>query len=195
MNLRIPDGILTKRLFIRPHTLEDMDPFAEFMTDDVATRYLDFDPEQRTSRGARELLEYVIASYETDSPVFALAMTDRSNKAFLGSCGLSPLGDEEKAVECYFSLLPRYWGWGYASEAMEALMYFAFREMDVETVVLNINRENARAIKVAEAAGLENQGEVKYRDFPGGVRYAISRDHYNATRRRKRVGRSGEKEA
>jgi RimJ/RimL family protein N-acetyltransferase len=186
MKLEIPKGIMTRRLLVRPHTVEDGDGFVEFMTDDVATRFLTFDPEQRTAKGARDLLDFVIASYDTEHPVFALAITERSNDAYLGSCGLSPLADEQDAVEVYFSLLPRYWGWGYDSEAIETMLYYAFVEVGAEKVVANIASDHKSAAKVAMGAGLENQGKVECQGIPDCVRYSISSEAYQQREQRMR---------
>ena len=178
MKLTIPDGIMTRRLHLRPHTLDDFDEFVEFMTDDVATRFLNFDAEQRTLDGARELLAYVVQSYETDQPVFALAITERSNNAYLGSCGLSALADDPEGVECYFWLLPRYWGWGYATEAMRALLYFAFVELGIARVVTNVPKANDRAYKVAENAGMTDEGQVDLESMPTGKRFTMTNEEY-----------------
>jgi len=177
MKLTLPKGIVTKRLDIRPHTTDDYDAFVEFVTDDVATRFLNFEPEQKTAQGARELLDFIIASYATENPVFALAITERDNGAYLGACGLSPLSDDE-GVECYFWLLPRYWGWGYATEAIRALLYFAFVELGLKKVVTNIASDNTGAKKVAENAGMTDEGPVKPRELPAGARFAMTNTEY-----------------
>ena len=180
VKLTIPNSILTRRLHIRPHNENDIDGFVEFMTDDVATRFLNFDPGQRTAKGARELLGFIIASYETEAPVFALAITERSNQAYLGSCGLSPLAGEKNAVECYFSLLPGYWGWGYATESIEALLYYAFVELDINRVVANIPDGNQSAFSVAESAGMKDAGTIELPNQAEAVQFAITKAEYFA---------------
>ncbi len=192
MKLTIPSGILTRRLHIRPHNEDDADGFVEFMTDDAATRFLNFEPEQRTAKGARELLDFIIASYDTEAPVFALAITERSNQAYLGSCGLSPLADEENTVECYFSLLPGYWGWGYATESIEALLYYAFVEMEITRVVANIPDGNQSAFSVAENAGMKDDGTVQFPNQPETVRFAITKEEYFALTERMHPGDGNE---
>jgi len=179
MKLEIPEGILTRRLLIRPHTMDDFDEFAEFMTDDAATLHLNFEAEQKTLDGARGLLEYVVQSYESEEPVFALAITERSNKAYLGSCGLSPLADDPEGVECYFWLLPRYWGWGYATEAMRALLYYAFVEMGIARVVTSVPKENERARRVAEGAGMVDVGSAGEESEPASERFSITNEQYS----------------
>ena len=96
------------------------------------------------------------------------------------------MADEENAVEVYFSLLPRYWGWGYATEAIETMLYYAFVEAGVETVAANIARENKAGAKVAESAGLESKGAVKCEGIADCVRYSISREDYQQRAQRMR---------
>ena len=87
--MKLPPVIETARLIIRRHLAEDREPFVQFMTDDEATRYLTFDAEQRTPEGAAKLFDYVLESYNTEDPVFALAIVDKETGAYVGSCGLS----------------------------------------------------------------------------------------------------------
>jgi len=185
LRLRLPRRIETKRLVLRPHEPEDEGPFVEFMTNAEATRYLDFDSEQKTEAGARALLEYVIASYDTADPVFALAVVDRQSGAYLGSCGLAPLASGD-GVQCYYSLLPRYWGWGFATEALAALLFFAFEELGLERVVSDANAHNPRGWEVARTVGMQDEGEVTDEKDIKRHRFALSRRDYLSHSRRMR---------
>jgi RimJ/RimL family protein N-acetyltransferase len=170
--VKLPPVIETARLIIRRHLGEDEAPFVEFMTDAKATRFLDFEPEQKTEQGARELLEYVISSYDTEDPVFALAIIDKETGAFMGSCGLSPLADEQGA-ECYYSLLPRYWGWGFATEASIAMLYYAFEELQLPKVTAHMSDKNTKAWNVARNLGMADKGPCEYKGMPGCRRFEI----------------------
>lgn len=183
--LVLPRRIETKRLVLRPHEPQDQGPFVEFMTNADATRYLDFDSDQKTQAGARSLLEFVIASYDTADPVFALAIVDRQSGAYLGSCGLAPLADGE-SVQCYYSLLPRYWGWGFATEALAALLYYAFEELGLERVVSDASGHNPRGWKVAETVGMLDEGDISDEKGVKRRRYALSRRDYLTDARRMR---------
>lgn len=132
--MKILEKIETERLLIRPFVLEDFDAFWSFIGDPEATRYMAFTDEQKTYESAKAMLEMVIASYDGDEPVCALAMTDRCSGDYVGSCGLSPLV-EPGEVECYYTVLPRHWGKAYATEATQALLKYAFTELGVSRVV------------------------------------------------------------
>lgn len=176
--MNLPPVIETARLIIRRHTSDDADAFVEFMTDTEATRFLDFEPEQKTPGGARELLDYIIASYETDDPVFALAIIDKETGAFMGSCGLSRLTDQD-GVECFYSLLPRYWGWGFATEAALAMLFYAFEQLNLDKVVAHMSAENTRAWSVARNIGMTDMGPCEYKGMPDCRRFEITQAHWN----------------
>ncbi len=179
--MKIPAGIVTDRLRLRPLEPDDCEAFVEFMTTPRATRYLTFDEDQRTPEGARTLFAYLVDAYDSDAPVFILAVTERENGAWLGACGLSPLADGP-GVECFFALLPQYWGWGYATEAMRALVYYAFEQLDVPRVVVHIPVANERARKVARGAGFVSAGRVSLPVMPRAERWEITREKYERVR-------------
>jgi len=183
--LVLPKRIETKRLVLRPHVADDEESFVEFMTNVEATRYLDFDAEQKTEDGARSLLTYVIASYETSDPVFALAIVDKASKAYLGSCGFARLATGD-GVQCYYSLLPRYWGWGFATEALLALLFYAFEELHLERVVSDASATNPRGWKVARTAGMRDAGEVEDENGTPRRRFALTRREYMSRSQRMR---------
>jgi RimJ/RimL family protein N-acetyltransferase len=131
--MKLIKRILTERLVIRPFEMRDWALYLEFMTDPAATRYLMFTDEQRTEAGARELFEMILRSYGTAEPIMAYAIARREGGSFVGSCGVSPL-DEPGVYECYYSLLPRYWKRGYATEATRALLARCLAEEGVREI-------------------------------------------------------------
>ncbi len=178
--MKVPTRIETDRLALRTFTAGDLEPYLRFMLDPEATRYLDFTDEQRTEPGARELFAFVLQSYGGDDPVFALVIALKENDQFIGSCGMARLEDEEH-VECYYSLLPEYWGHGYATEATKALLAYAFRELGILQVSAYASLDNPRSWRVAEKAGMTYGGIAQYRgnDFTGKM-FSLSGPEFEA---------------
>lgn len=157
--MNIPDRLQTERLVIRPFQRSDKDAFVQFMTNPAATRFLAFSEEHKTKEGAEAMLNWVIQSYSSNNPVFALCIADRETDNFVGSCGLSPL-EEAGDTECYYSLDPNYWKRGYAAEAMSALLDHAFKSMNLDTVVALTHPDNIPARRLAERLGLVQTGTI-----------------------------------
>ena len=154
--MKLPDAIDTDRLIIRPFRQEDIDGYLLFMTDERATRYLMFTDEQKTEEGARQLFSAVVDSYASDKPIFAYAVTLRDNR-FIGSCGISEVS-ANGVFECYYSLLPNYWGKGYATEAAEALIQYCFDHYPIYEIRAYMSPENPDSSGVAERVGMAYQG-------------------------------------
>lgn len=158
--MNLPESIETERLLIRPFRLEDFESYLEFMTDERATRYLLFNDDQKTVEGARELLDFIIQSYQSDEPVFAYAIALK-NHQFIGSCGISAVA-EGGVYECYYSLLPRHWGQGYASEAMQALVEYCFDRLDITEMRAYIQPDNKQGIEVARRIGMQASSNQRH---------------------------------
>ena len=173
--LILPAHLETPRLRIRPFVPDDFEAFAAFMADEEATRYLLFTTEQKTRQGARAILESALGSYRTDEPIFVLAVVDKEEGGYVGSCGLS-LMPEGLGYECFYTVVRARWGRGYGTEILKGLLAYAFHECRLERVVALIMPENVASGRVAEKAGMTYDGLV--------VRTDIDQEmmHYSARR-------------
>lgn len=160
--MEIPQGFETARLLIRPYQPYDLGAYLAFMLDDEATRYLNFTAQQRTAEGARQLFQIVLASYGGEEPICALVIARKETNEFIGSCGLAPL--KESSAECYYSLLPQYQGRGYATEAIKALLDYAFGELGLSEIMAYASEENIPSIHVAQRLGMTDLGLQPYRE-------------------------------
>ncbi len=156
--MHLPEKIETRRLTIRPFQPGDQPSFLEFMLDEMATEYLSFTEEQKTEQGATALFRRVMDSYRTNAPIISLAIVDKDSGMLIGSCGISPLG-EEGVYECYYSLLPKCWGMGFATEATRALLRHFFGSGEVKVMKAYVSPDNPRSIHVAERLGMELRGK------------------------------------
>lgn len=159
--MQLPEVIETERLLIRPLQPKDLPSFLEFMLDEMATEYLTFTEEQKTEEGAKALFRKVVDSYSSSEPILALAIVDKEEGYFMGSCGVSPL-EEEGVVECYYSLLPKYWGMGFATEAAKALVNYFLGLEEVKVVKAFVSPNNPRSIHVAERVGMQGLGAATH---------------------------------
>lgn len=90
------------------------------------------------------------------------AVVEKSTGAVIGYCGLfhfSDLGGQPE-VEVGYRLARRWWGQGYASEAMLAVRDYAFQVLHLPRLVALIDPHNTASIRVAQKAGLCCEKEV-----------------------------------
>lgn len=119
-------------------------------------------------------------------PLFA-----RATGEFLGCCGLRPHGG--RVYEIGFHLRPEHWGRGYAREAAEAVMAFAFRTLGAEGLFAGHNPRNAASRRLLGRLGFVYTGDEYY--APTGLyhpSYALSREQWLARRSAGPCGRGSE---
>jgi len=178
LKLKIPKKLETERLIIRPFIVDDCEAFKSFMLDREATKYLDFTEEQKTPEKAIELVSEVIASYDSPSPIFSLAVIEKKTGQFIGSCGYSRL-ENEGEVECYYTIVPIKWGKGYATESIFRLMKYGFEKLDIKRIVAFMSKKNPASQKVAIKSGMTQSKSLKDVDLAQEkYKYAIDRDQF-----------------
>lgn len=178
--IKLPSQITTERLIIRPFHDGDRTAYLDFMTEERATRYLVFTPEQKTEAGALQLFDFITDSYASDDPIFAYAIALPDDR-FIGSLGISQLPGishlpPDGVYECYYSLLPRYWKQGYATEATRALFDYCFEHDAVREIRAYMSPDNPDSAGVAERAGMRYQGLQTHPVFGNqGLLYTLTR--------------------
>lgn len=71
--------------------------------------------------------------------------------SFVGCCGLRPR--REKEYELGVHLLPEYWHQGYASEAAQTVIPFAFRELGAQKLFAGHNPKNCASGRMLTGLG------------------------------------------
>src|SRR5713226_9574562 len=146
------------RLGFRCWTEEDLPLALALWGDPEVGRFIGgpFSPQK-----VKERLTEHIAMMKTHNtqywPVFLLAGSE-----FVGCGGLRPYQPEKKIHELGFQLLPAYWGRGFAKEAGEALIDFAFGTLGAKGLYAGHHPENAASRKVLVKLGFRYTGEEFY---------------------------------
>ncbi len=176
--MNIPNILETKRLIIRPYKKIDYNSFISFMIDEAATKFLNFTDKQKTPEGAETLIQSIINSYNTQNSVFALAIAQKDSGIYVGSCGLSPI-ENDNEVECFYALLPQFWGNGYAIESVKKLFKYAFTELNLSKIVAYINPGNTRSWKTAERVGMKYLGQIRPKNLSSETMFfSIERNEF-----------------
>ena len=179
--MKIPSELTSDRLIIRPFRADDFKDFYRFLSCSEATRFLGFTCHQKTRDGAKAFFDSVIESYGSYRPIFSLAIIQKEDGGYTGSCGLSPLEDGT-GVECYYVLMPGYWGRGLAAEALEALFGYAFSQLRIDRIVARIHPENGLSVEVAESLGMTHEGSEYDRRMAAEMRiYVLRKNTRQAT--------------
>jgi RimJ/RimL family protein N-acetyltransferase len=107
-----------------------------------------------------------------------LTLEEPATGALLGDVGISPVEEEAGVVKVGYTVDPAFQGRGYATEAVRALVAYAFDTLHADVVRMHASANNAASIRVAEKAGLRFVERRQYRDGDEiwfGVRYELQR--------------------
>ena len=156
--MKIP--LETQRFFIRRFEPDDLPSFLNFILDEVSTRYLMFEAEQKTEDGAIALFEFVRSAYDSPEPINSYAIAEKETNRYLGSCGYAPY--DEGIYECYYSVNRAETGQGIATEAIAALVKELSNEAEVRAYC---HPENHAAHSVAKKCGFTPMGMQTHQHF------------------------------
>ncbi len=159
MKIKVPEKLESERLVIRPFIQDDIDGFYSFMSDEEATKYLLFSEDEKTLAASRQLLLRTIGNYDSPDQIYALAVATKHENSFIGSVGIGPDFTGEH-YQIYWTILPQFWGKGLATEAAICFMDYLFMEIGFNKIVAYSHPENVASSKVAEKAGMQNQGTI-----------------------------------
>ena len=147
------EDLPTDRLRIRRFRTEDAPVFAAYRSDPDVARYQSWDTFtlQEAERFVREM-----ASTHPGIPGewFQFAVGDPSTDALLGDVALCVAAADPTRAEIGFTFAPANHGQGYATEAVRAVITYAFDRLDVTTVVAIADARNAPSIALLERIGM-----------------------------------------
>ena len=83
------------------------------------------------------------------------ALFQKDSDVFVGCCGLYPYAPEENTYELGFLLTRDHWGQGYAKEAAQAVVRYAFDKLEVSALVAEHHPDNEAAYHILIKLGFE----------------------------------------
>jgi [ribosomal protein S5]-alanine N-acetyltransferase len=152
----------TSRLRLSEFVPQDADALAAVLGDPVTMQYY---PAAFDRKGVEEWIERNRNRYRGEG--FGLwAMLLRETNELIGDCGcfLQDV-DGRDDIEIGYHVRRDLWGKGYATEAAQACMQYAFTKLGVDRVISLIRPENMQSIRVAEKNGLTCEKLIFWRGY------------------------------
>ena len=158
------DKLESSRLYTRFLTSEDIQVWADFFADKEATEFFSSFGLKSNIDRARHMIIKQLERY--DKKLFGhQALIDKRTNNFIGICGLLIQEVEDKVeIEVGYHVFKKYWGQGYASEAANIFICYAFDNNLTNTIISIIDIDNIKSQKVAEKNGMKREKQIKYVD-------------------------------
>jgi RimJ/RimL family protein N-acetyltransferase len=110
-----------------------------------------------------------------------LSVVERESGRLVGDVGLSPADGEPGVIKIGYTMAPAFQGRGYGTEAVRALVAYAFDALDADVVRAYASADNVPSIRVAEKVGLRLIERSEHRDGDEtwfSVRYELHREDF-----------------
>jgi len=153
--------IESKRLILRPWRDADREPFWEMACDPRVMAYLP--PLTRVQ--SDEAVERMIATEREHGHVF-WALERKLEGDFIGFCGILPPRPPIFEYEIGWRLAQQVWGMGFAKEAAEASLAWAWANLQVPSIMAITNHANARSWGLMERLGMTRYPDEDF-EHPG----------------------------
>lgn len=150
-------ALTTKRLTLRPVRMEDAEPMFRAFSDPETMRYWT-EPAHTKLEQTRAFIARNVAAGDTGR---SWAIT-RGSDTPIGLCNLYDRRD--LIVGLGYMLAPDGRGHGYATEACQAVLGYAFNDWDMQRIWAQIDPRNTSSAAVLERLGFEREGYMR-RDF------------------------------
>ena len=159
--------IQTTRLLVRRFQDGDLPAFIEYRNDPEVARYQSWDsiPE---AKGLAMIQEQIRIEPGVPGLGFQFAIALKETGQLAGDCGLFVQVQDARQAQLGITLARPHQGQGLATEAVNAVLDYAFINLDLHRVVATVDVENARSAALMERVGLRREGHfIKNAWFKG----------------------------
>ena len=153
--------IAATRVALRWLTEADIDALFSVFSDPTVMRFWS-SPSLPRRADARKLLGDIHDSFRKKE-LFQWGLVRQDDDFVIGTCTLAHLDASNRRAEIGFALGREHWGNGYMGEALNALVGFAFRDLDLHRLEADVDPRNVASIRILEKLGFQREGHLRER--------------------------------
>jgi [ribosomal protein S5]-alanine N-acetyltransferase len=167
----------TQRLIIRPFVMDDLADVHRILDVELGEKLLQSE-KTRALKERAKWLRWSVLNYQqlaalNQPPYGDRAMVIQSSGELVGACGFAPclypfeqlpnpgslkapgkLGRYTSDIGLYYAVSPAQQRRGYASEAAQALIDYAFSQLNLKRIVATTTYENSASLRVMQKLGM-----------------------------------------
>ena len=162
------------RLIYRQLTEDDIPSWIEFFINNDKLKYLGMDLQKSKEVLAKEWINAQLNRYKKQG-LGHLAIVLKESNEFIGMGGILPRElNGIKEYEIAYSLKPKFWGFGYATEIAKTMKKYGFKNIETNRFVSIIDVNNTDSAKVAQKNNMNILFNTNYLGMEVDV-YGINR--------------------
>jgi RimJ/RimL family protein N-acetyltransferase len=155
----------TKRLILRPITIDDTQDFFEMDSNPNVHLYLGNKPVTSIIQ-SKAIITDILEQYKTNG-LGRLAMIKKDTQEFIGWSGLKYEQNLRKEFNYYdlgYRLKEDFWGKGYATEAALTTLDFGFKHLKLKEICAAADVNNLTSNYILRKIGMKLSGKFTYAD-------------------------------
>ena len=146
----------TTRLLLRPFAESDAEAIYALQSNASVLRYWDSPP--WTERSRADTFIAACRKMEEEESGARFAIETHEEHTFVGWCSMFRWNPVYRSLGIGYCLDEPAWGKGYATEAVRAMLQWAYVTLDLNRVEAELDTRNAASARVLEKLGFEREG-------------------------------------
>lgn len=151
-------NLKTERLVLRKLSIHDAEGYFRFAGSEKVTRYMLWKPHKDLSESIASIKK-ALHRYEAGT-CYRWAIALKENDRIIGIIDLLGFDEEKETCSFAYMIAEEFWGRGFGTEALKAVLGFAFDKMQISAVEADHFAENAASGAVMRKAGMVYRGTV-----------------------------------
>ena len=161
--------IVTGRLILREFQDSDIQPVYEIFSHPQVCEFTEAEPFQTPDQAVQFVRTQIAQQNQSESADYLWAIAPAgSPETYLGSCGYHNADPLNRSLGIRYDLNPDYWGAGYASEAVHAMLRSLFSpgfNFPVNRVTAVTALDGRRSIRLLNRLGFTEEGVLRQFGF------------------------------
>jgi len=149
-----------KRIYLETLTAKvDAKILQENINDFEQTKYMHEVPYPYTLEDAESYIKYLKSI--TDDSCIELGIFNRSTDEFIGVVSLSNINYQYENGEIGYWIRKKFWNKGYAKEATQMLIRYAFQKLNLVRIYATLQKENTGSLALLTNLGFQIEGLMR----------------------------------
>ena len=158
--------LYSERLCLRQLELDDVEEILVLRSDERILKYLII-PVCKNLDEARQFIEKINNAIKQNESLY-WSISFKNDKKLIGTICIWNISEEDSRAEIGYALHPDHQQKGIMSEAMDAVLDYAFTIMQLHSIEANVAPLNSASIKLLEKKGFVKEAHFKENIFFNG---------------------------
>ena len=151
------DRIITERLELEPVNKSHINSIYKIYSSSEVCNFFDIEPFTSITQASTHVQRWI--DFCEKGTQIRYAILKENN--VIGTCGLYLINNRHQRACLGYDLLPDFWGFGYAQEAVDAMLYTTQEYFSLHRIQAEVLQENASSINLLERLGFQFEGLFK----------------------------------